>query len=298
MPIQRQVLTELQFSHTHTIVMDGEMPDFQVVLDAPSTASVYMWVSPTDYVEEFDVLYVGKAGFGVQRRLRQHRGGFINSGAGRQNRALIAEWIAMGRSILVFSRPSAMQVIFGTEVSLYSTEEHALCHRFLPRWNRAAFPRATGVQAIGNVQVPAVVVEPQPATVPAFNEVADGDEIAAFYGELSAEKQTQFAQLITLIGQRDPAAGQKVVGGYSGQPAGYNGKPMLVFGRIGLGGRAMSSSGRIPLVDGEDSPLTVTFPESARAQDLDEALIAVGSSGTWRPLDLTHFLQNPNAYLI
>ena len=81
-------------------------------------------------------------------------------------------------------------------------------------------------------QVQAVAIAPQPADLPAFNEVADGDEIAAFYGTLPADKQSQFAQLVALIEQRDPAAGQKVVGGYTGQPPGYNAKPS--FWSIGL----------------------------------------------------------------
>ena len=277
--------------------MNDEMPEFRAVIDPPKEASVYMWVSPSGRKDELEVLYVGKAGFGVQRRLSQHRGGFVNSGVGRKNRTLIAEWINGGRSIMVFARVSAAHRVFGIEVSLYSTEEHALCARFLPRWNRANFPRAADAPDLPTAQVQAVAIAPQPADLPAFNEVADGDEIAAFYGTLPADKQSQFAQLVALIEQRDPAAGQKVVGGYTGQPPGYNAKPMLVFGSIGPGGRAMNFLGRIPLVDGENCPLTVIFPDSARVPGIDADLIAAGSSGSWRPLDLVNFLQHPNAYL-
>jgi hypothetical protein len=196
-----------------------------------------------------------------------------------------------------------MQRVFGTLVSLYSTEEEALCARFMPRWNRAAFPRAA------EAELPAVV----PAGVPAANgalpapadiveagpifDFAGGDEVAAFFGALPADQRAQFAQLVTLIELRDPAAGQKVVRGYTGQPSGYNGKPTLTFGRIGNRGRAMSPSGRIPLVAGPDQELTVTFPETARNPDLDAALIASGPSGAWRPLDLVHFLMHPGQYL-
>lgn len=296
MSIKREALEQFQFAHTHNVVMNGEMPDFIAVRKPPNAASVYMWVSPTG-ADEFEVLYVGKAGFGVQRRLNEHRGGFVNSGAGRKNRTLIAEWINGGRNIMVYARVSAAHQVFGIDVSLYSTEEHALWARFLPRWNRANFPRATEAADLPLAPVQAVAVAPQPADLPAFNEMADGDEIAAFYGALPAEKQSQFAQLVALIGQRDPEAGQKIVGGYTGQPRGYNGKPMLVFGTIGRGGRAMNSAGRIPLVDSEDCPLTVTFRDSARVPGIDADLVAAGSSGWWRPLDLVSFLQSPCAYL-
>jgi len=297
MPIQRHVLAELEFTHTHMIQMDGDMPEFQAVIELPDAASVYMWASPTDVPDEFEVLYVGKAGFGVKRRLRQHRGGFVNSGTGRKNRALLTEWIGSGRSVMVFARVSASHLVFGTEVSLYSTEEHALCDRFLPRWNRANFPRAADVPHLPPEQLHAVPVVPHLADPQVFNEAADGDETAAFYGALPAEKQIQFAQLIAFIERIDPAAGQKVVGEYADQPRGYNGKPMLVIGKISPSGTALTFVGRIPLVDDEDYPLTVIFPPSALAQGIDPDLVAVGKKGTWRPLSLANFLQNPNAYL-
>lgn len=297
MSIQRQKLAELEFSHTHTIIIAGEMPEFQMVLDSPNTASVYIWVSPTEVLDEFEVLYVGKAGFGAKRRLRQHYGGFVNSGTGRKNRVLITDWIASGRSIMVFARVSATHQIFGIDVSLYSTEEHALCDWLLPRWNRASFPRARAEPLLQPAQIEPIEIDFQPADIGVINGTMDGDEITAFFGSISAVKQGQFAQLVSLIEQRDPEASQKVVGGYSGMPGGYNAKPMLVFGKIRPSGLALRSSGRIPLVDEEHFPLTVIFRSSDRKPDIDESLIIVGRNGCWRPIDLMYFLQNSDAYL-
>lgn len=290
--------------------MQAGMPNFQAINEPRADASVYVWVSPTvGMVDQLDVLYVGKAGRGVSKRLREHRGGFVNSGTGRENRQLISEWIATGRSIMVFSRVSAVQEVFGVEVSIYSTEEQALCERFMPRWNRAVFPRAATAQPVppveaevlGQAVVPQpelVPLVPQPDTVPIFDQMSFGDEVSAFFNALPVQKQVQFARLLDLLQKCDPAAGYKVVRGYTGQPRGYDGKPMLVFGRITQKGIAKDAVGRIPLVDEERNPLTITFKASSRARGLDASLFDEGSSGSWRPLDLAHFLENANAYLV
>lgn len=278
------------------------MPTFEAINEPRADASVYVWVSPnTESADELDVLYVGKAGRGVSKRLREHRGGFVNSGTGRENRLLISEWIATGRSILVFSRVSAIHQIFGVSVSIYSTEEQALCERFLPRWNRAVFPRAAAAQPVPPVEAQAQIlgqaVAPQPDVVPLFDQMAFGDEVAAFCNALPVDKQVQFARILDLLQQRDPMAGYKIVGGYTGQPRGYDGKPMLVFGRITPRGLAKDAVGRIPLVDEERNPLTITFKASSRAPGLDTAFFDEGSSGCWRPRDLAHFLENVDTYL-
>lgn len=300
MSVQRHELENLGFHHSHDVFMEAEMPDFRVINNPHADASVYVWVSPTPEMEdELDILYVGKAGGGVTKRLREHRGGFTNSGTGRENRRLISEWIATGRRIMVFSRVSAIQEVFGTYVSIYSTEEQALCERFLPRWNRAVFPRAATTQSCQPVEEQSL--EPkaasQPDRIPSFDQMSFGDEVTAFNNSLPAEKQVQFAHLLDLLQKRDPAAGYKIVKGYRGQPSGYNGKPMLVFGKITPNGVARDPVGRIPLVDEERSPLTIIFRASSRGQGLDTALFDEGSSGCWRPLDLEHFLKNVDAYL-
>lgn len=300
MPVHRQALENLGFHHSHDVVMDADTPDFRAINEPRADASVYAWVSPTPGVaDEVDVLYVGKAGRGVSKRLRQHRGGFVNSGTGRENRRLIAEWLGTGRSIMVFSRVSAIHEVFGVPVSIYSTEEQALCERFRPRWNRAVFPSAAPAQPVSHVEAQALgpAVDSQPNLVPLFDQMAFGDEVAAFYSALPAAKQVQFSRLLDLLQRRDPTAGYKISNGYAGQPSGYNGKPMLVFGQITPGGRAKEAVGRIPLVDEERIPLTITFKASARAQGLDAELFDEGSSGCWRPLDLSHFLENVDAYL-
>jgi hypothetical protein len=248
-----------------------------------------MWVSPTsDKQQKFDVLYIGKAGFGVARRLQQHKGGFVNSRTGRKNREAIADWIAQGRSIEVFARVASMSELFGVPVSLYSAEEEALCGAFEPQWNRAVFPAARTTS-----DAPKVVEGADVACL------AHGDEIAAFFDSLPGDRRALFLRLANLVVQRFPGRSQKLVKGYANQPTGYNNTPMLVFADVGPSGRALNNRwvARIPLVVEGDAALTILFPASAKSRGLDPRLIAEGNHGAWRPRELAAFLDHPDEYL-
>lgn len=298
MPIPRHLLASLGFSHTHDIEMQGDIPAFSKRAPASAEASVYMWASPTANPDEFEPLYVGKAGYGVARRLQQHRGGFVHSGTGRSNRGLITDWLRGGRSIAVFTRIASTSEVFGVRVSLYSSEEEALCEAFEPRWNRASFPGAKTADV--EPQVIEAAGQDMPQAVAAdLMQLAHGDEIAAFLDSLPHGTRALFQQLIGLVDMRFPDKAQKIVTGYNNQPTGYNKTPMLVFADIGPSGRAVGNGwvARIPLTDEDRAPLTILFPSSAKRLDLNPALISEGQHGAWRPLDTAAFLRTPDSYL-
>lgn len=318
MTINFDDLDALEFVQTHSIRMEGDMPVFRlsggpifdITLENDLRPSVYIWVSPIDPLL-YDVLYIGKAGFGISRRLKQHQGGFTHSQTGRNNRRLITEWLADGRTIEVYRRVSAVQNVLGQDISLYSSEEQALCERFSPLWNRAVFPKTSHKKLVKSVpsagpvalkvaaaeEVTLSAVNASQQTDVDFNDIPFGDEVAAFLDSLDTEKRSQFLRLGELLQSREPAAGQKIVGGYTGQPTGYEGKPLYVFGIIGKGGVARRRPGWIPLIDTEKAPLTVIFPPNAQASNIDPTWISEGKTGDWRPRDLGHFLENPDMYL-
>lgn len=297
MTITLDQLSELHFRQTHDIALEDGMPLFRRAA-AGREASLYCWVSPRADAGDCDVLYVGKAGYGVDRRLQQHQGGFVHSGTGRHNRQLITAWIAAGRSILVFTRVASTMELFGVEVSLYSSEEEAFCQAFEPLWNRAAFPGNRPLApARGRARAaPAEAVELECA---ATAQLAHGDELVAHLESLPPIERARFRRLLDWAAARFPEAAQKIVRGYTDQPTGYNGVPMLVFARIGPSGRATPHGwvARIPLTNGDAAPMTIILPESARRPDLDPARAATGRKGGWRPLDLDAFLQSPDAWL-
>ena len=128
---------------THKIVLVDGRTTFKRVKKPRSfkNPSVYVWASLSSGANEYEVLYVGKAGKGIDQRCSQHQSGFTNSGTGRKNaEALKATLDVEGAEIHVFSRESRTIEIFGQEVLLYSVEEDALCAALNPRLNRAAFP--------------------------------------------------------------------------------------------------------------------------------------------------------------
>lgn len=149
MTINLDTLHTLGFAPTHQLVINAHGLVFRSHpnatlsenLEEDTRPAVYMWLSPAAGTNDFDVLYVGKAGYGINRRISQHQSGFTHSNAGRDNRRRITEWLTMGRSIEVYRRVSAVHRLFGQDVSLYSTEEQALCISYAPLWNRARFPR-------------------------------------------------------------------------------------------------------------------------------------------------------------
>lgn len=319
MTIDLATLHTMAFAPTHYLVLEADIPIFKIhsaaikhkELERDTLPSVYMWLSPQAGETNFDVLYVGKAGYGVSRRISQHQGGFTNSVTGRENRRLITEWLAAGRTIEVHRRISSQHLLLGQEVSLYSAEEQALCERYNPLWNRARFPR---IQLISETPSSADVL-PEPYATPTngvafpsdpvdsqtpevdFSQVAQGDEITAFLGALDKSKRFQFLSLCELLLRLDPQSAQKLVSGYVGQPKGYDNKPLYVFGHIGNDGRARHRCGWIPLTDSQTSPLTVIFPAKARSLSLDKCLFVEGSTGNWRPLDLSHFLAHTKQYI-
>lgn len=301
MPVTRQDFEANSFFHTHDVAVQDARPVFRPISGRQvfSGAGVYVWASPEiDRPDQYTALYVGKAGFGLQRRLGQHAGSFRDNGAGtgQQNRQLIVEWLAQGRTIQVWGRLSASTSLFGHETSLYAAEEAAACDAFEPLWNRANFPRVPHVGA-------AVPGEPGPEgdlplVAAAFEAVPLGDEVTAFFGGLDLPTQERFMRVMNFIQQRYADAGNKLVKGYTDQPPGYSGRPMLVIGQIRANDdRAVNWSARIPLVDGDDNPLTIIFPRSQRNPNLAAHRFAEGRAGVWRPLDLDEFLNEPGDYL-
>jgi hypothetical protein len=268
------------------------------------TASIYLWASPLLGNDEFEVLYIGKAGYGIKRRFGQHTAGFKNSATGKSNLKLITEHIQTGNQIQVFARNSATISLFGAEASLYSTEEEAMCKAYEPLWNRASFPAISAngevVKSSGDAaESNNLIFDPEVD----FSQFANPEELHAFYLSLEISGKKKFIQLLNLISKISPFSGmpQKIVGGYSGQIDGYDNIPMLVFSPTGASGKALPNQWgiRIPLIDNDDKnkPLTVIINDKYKNPTQGEKLISSGDKNEFRPLDLDDFIQNYKKYI-
>lgn len=307
MKVSIDELVKLHFKLTHEWIRDGEFIKANALAGEKLTKSmkpmVYAWVSPEgEGIKQYRLLYIGKAGGGVSKRLREHEGGFKNSGAGKKNFELIQEVLKSDKPVHIYSRVSDQANILGQNVSLYSAEEEALCDRFSPEWNRAQF--ATGAK-VGKKTMSSKPRKTQVEEVSAgeinFSALPRGEEVFDFMNSLGDTERNQLAQLLAWAFQIEEKLEleQKIVFGYTGQPTGCNGVPMLIFANFGKGGKAKEHSWkiRIPLQRTDTQGLTVVLPKAYMSNGLGEQFVAVGKRNNFRPLDIEDFLKTPSKYV-
>jgi|GEM_PF-935795 len=305
MLISKADLENHGFTYTHDLVLNGELAKFVAkesgILEV---ASIYMWVSPLSGSNDFEVLYIGKAGYGIKRRFGQHTGGFKNGVTGKSNLKLIKKHIQSGNQIQVFARNAATIALFGAEASLYSTEEEAMCKAYEPLWNRASFPTISDTSEV----IKSFGDEPESKDTiyeleVDFSQFTNYEDIHAFYSSLDILGKKRFIGLLGLMSQIPPFSEmpQKIVGGYSQQLGNYNGIPMLVYSQNGSSGKALPKQWgvRIPLVNDDDKnkPLTIIINHKYKNPTLDEKLIISGNNGEFSPLDLDDFIKNYHKYI-
>lgn len=314
-------LHKLGFSASHKIVLDADGTPRFVGLAGASMASapaVYLWLAHAAGTDGGEVLYVGKAGKGVARRSGQHQGGFTNSGTGRKNAEALREILAdKAMSVTVMARTSETVTLFGKTVSMYATEEDALCALFGPRLNRAAFPEVTGSEETtwDVVKKPVNGIKPAPHSGVADVALAEGDRskitalinsrlrvqdegtVDDMVGQVEAYGPQDLARLEGLLDVLEgrllaPDHALKLIGGYTDQPKGCNGITTLGFGR--LVERNFAPKGWVARIYLTPSP-RVSFPLNALnvgARDRVET-----NDKLFAPLDVDEFLRDPDAFL-
>lgn len=330
MAFTREDLEILGFMQTHAIVLKDGIPSFQRSARGNTNERpvVYVWVCESKGTEILDILYVGKAGKGIHRRCRQHEGGFRHSGAGTKNADAIREILADdSNSITVFARVSDTQAIFGETVSLYSAEEDALCAKLGPRLNRAAFPNVAGSQrpdAPSNADALAeadqaanvtktVVPEGQSVLGGTAEQRLLGDVLGIINRRLVASEHDALDDVLAELESYDldrlkwihrmfsfvetnlvnPTVSSNIIGGYTDQLRGCNGKTVMTFGVLGDAGRFKGGSW-VARVFFTETP-RFHFPVRLRAAGAADTVMS--NSLVFEPLDYERFFQHPDRYL-
>lgn len=308
MLITIQDLQQMNFELTHEWVRNGPIIKANTISEIELARStkpmVYAWVSPLDgSSEKFRLLYIGKAGGGVAKRLREHEGGFKNSGTGRKNYELILAVLESENPVQIFGRISDQVDILGQKISMYSAEEEALCDRFSPEWNRALF--AKGSKAIGESPVRNSEKElPQKIHLNDvdFSGLARSEEVLGLIDSMKSTEKRLFADLLEWCFKIETKYGleQKVILGYTNQPTGCNGVPMLVFANFGKAGKSKKDSWkiRVPLQRSEKLGLTVVLPTAYISNKVEESQISKGKDDNFIPLNLADFLRQPSKYVM
>lgn len=307
MLITSNELLDMHFELTHEWLRDGSMIKAKEVGEGRLVKStkpmVYAWVSPLDESgNNFRLLYIGKAGGGVAKRLRQHEGGFKYSGVGRKNYELIMDVLSSDHPVQIYGRISENFEILGQTISLYSAEEEALCDRFSPEWNRAQFARGSKTtRKIPSDKSSTTKSKKTDLTDVDFSGLARGEEVLDLIDSIKPAEKSQFAELLAWCFEIEEKYGleQKIVEGYANQPSGCNAVPMLVFANFGKAGRAKPNSWkiRVPLQRSEKQGLTVVLPTPYMAKGLRNDQISKGDADNFRPLDLEDFLKKPSNYV-
>lgn len=314
-------LHTLGFSASYKIVLDVDgTPRFLALAGASSASApaVYLWLAHAATTDVGEVLYVGKAGKGVARRSGQHQGGFSNSGTGRKNAAALRDILAdRSMSVTVMARTSETVTLFGKTVSMYATEEDALCALFGPRLNRAVFPEVTGSDEAtpDAVEKPDSDIKPAPQSGVANEVLTEGDRsrivalinsrlrvhdegtVDDMIGQVEAYGPQDLARLEGLLDVLEarllaPEHALKLIGGYADQPKGCNGITTLGFGR--LVERNFAPKGWVARIYLTSSP-RVSFPLcmlNVAARDRVET-----NDKLFAPLDVDAFLSDQGAFL-
>lgn len=300
-------LSEMQFELTHEWLRDGSMIKAKEVgqgrLVRSTKPMVYAWVSPLDETgNNFRLLYIGKAGGGVAKRIREHESGFKNSSTGQKNYELIRDVLSSERPVQIYGRISEDIEILGQAISLYSAEEEALCDRFSPEWNRAQFAKGSKTNHKKNGEKPSKVKAKKTDLKDVdFSRLARGEEVLDLIESIKPDEKRQLAELLAWCFEVEEKYGleQRIVEGYANQPSGCNNIRMMLFANFGKAGRAKPNSWRIriPLQRSEKQGLTVVLPIPYMATGLSNDLIEKGKHDNFRPLDLDDFLKRPSKYV-
>jgi hypothetical protein len=99
--IHKNKLKEWGFLHTHTFALDGitSIPVCAALAETRAVNSVYLWLSQLSS-DELEVMYVGKAGKGIKKRLKEHQNGFKRSPTGMKSANLIRQLLAQKKRYL------------------------------------------------------------------------------------------------------------------------------------------------------------------------------------------------------
>jgi hypothetical protein len=92
---------------------------------------------------------------------------------------------------------------------------------------------------------------------------------------------------------------EKKVRGYTNQPSGLNGIPMVVFAELGSSGRALPNKWicRIPLKLKKSKKIAITLPIRLLNKNIDQQKIEIGKDANFKPIDIDEFIEAPTTYV-
>ena len=198
---------------------------------------------------------------------------------------------------MVFGKVADEIELFGVTISRYSTEEEALCKHLSPLWNRAGFPNSVKAK------------KPAEKTIVKSTKSSElkndlSEDTSLWFEELKPKDQNRFSRILGYAEGIDilREMPQKVIGGYTNQPTGYNAIPMIVYGQFTKSGNVAPYGWflRIPMPVSKAIGLTLFIPQCFTAAKLNHSKVVshgTSSQAFFDPLDVDHFLLHPEEYV-
>src|SRR5210317_2488479 len=114
--INKKDINRFKFKLTHKIIIkNNDLIKFKKLKESKKLPSIYIWLQPLDN-DNYKILYVGKAGRGVDIRFSQHERGFIESATGKKNAKLIREVLNENNNIEIYSKTSETICFFNQKI--------------------------------------------------------------------------------------------------------------------------------------------------------------------------------------
>ena len=125
--MMKSFLKKYQFQFAGHIEVNGRRFVFRKSRNFPEEPVIYCWVLSKKAVsakgEPIAIVYVGKASFGLPKRMSQHLSGFKNSTTGIKNEKYVSSKLKSNHELQVYVRKPLSYFVLGKSMNGCSIEE-------------------------------------------------------------------------------------------------------------------------------------------------------------------------------
>ena len=290
--INKKDINRYKFKLTHKLIIkNNDLIKFKKLKESKKLPSIYIWLQPLEN-DNYKILYVGKAGRGVDVRFSQHERGVIESTTGKKNAKLIREVLNEDNIIEIYSKTSDTICFFDQKIYAYSSEEEAFAAAYSPLWNRTNF--LSFHETKKEIKRKSTHVD--------TSSLTNKEIFENYINSPNFEVKKKFLEILKKI-KSLPSKNfdftEKIVGGYSNQLSGYNNIPMVVYAKVHIGTNLAKANEwffRVPMIE-KNKDLTVFLNQKKINLNLNKDMLIFGKKNICRPKNLNHFLVNINKYM-
>jgi len=290
--IKKKDINRFEFKLTHRIIIKKDnLIKFKKLKETKKLPSIYLWLQPLEN-DNYKILYVGKAGRGVDIRFSQHERGFVESTTGKKNAKLIREILNEKNNIEIYSKISKTICFFDQKIYAYSSEEEAFAIKYSPLWNRTNFL---------SFQESKKEIKRKNTRIDT-SSLTNREIFENYINSPNYKVKKKFLEILKKIKSlpiKKFDFTEKIVVGYSNQISGYNNMPMVVYSKVYSSTNLSKANEwffRVPMVE-KNKDLTIFLNRKKINLDLNAKMLSFEKKIICKPKNLNHFLTNINNYM-